>query len=61
MHEKIISKIRSLGCDGYVSFDSAENYYLTGFSSSFGVSILFQVEIVYFLLMDDTLKKLKKN
>ncbi|MEO2068900.1 MAG: Xaa-Pro peptidase family protein [Desulfurobacteriaceae bacterium] len=41
MHEKIISKIRSLGCDGYVSFDSAENYYLTGFSSSFGVSVLF--------------------
>jgi len=40
MLERIATKVASCGGDCYITFDSAENFYLTGFRSSFGVCVV---------------------
>jgi len=37
---KVAEKVSFHSCDAFVSFDSAENFYLTGFDSSFGVVLV---------------------
>ncbi|WP_163328184.1 M24 family metallopeptidase [Desulfurobacterium thermolithotrophum] len=46
--ERIISKVRSLNVDAYLTVDKAENFYLTRFSSSFGISVVFSNGELFF-------------
>jgi len=38
--ERVARKALSLGADYYVTFDSAENFYLTGLKSTFGITLI---------------------
>jgi len=40
--EKISEKVESLGGDFYITFDAAERFYLSGFSSTFGITLVGQ-------------------
>ncbi len=38
--ERVSAKVNACGCSAFISFDTAENFYLTGFKASFGITVL---------------------
>jgi len=61
MLERIALKAASCGGDCYVTFDSAENFYLTGFRSSFGISVVSVKGDAFFITDGRYLERAKKE
>ena len=61
MLEKISLKVTSLGGDCYVTFDSSENFYLTGFRSSFGVCVVSVKGDAFFITDGRYLERAKRE
>ena len=59
--EKIVSKVKSLNVDAYLTLDKAENFYLTKFKSTFGISLITSTGKLLFLTDGRYLEKAKKE
>ena len=61
MLERVSLKVASLGGDCYVTFNSAENFYLTGFRSSFGISVVSEKGDSFFITDGRYLERAEKE
>ncbi len=59
--QKIANKVSFYGCDAFISFDSAENRYLTGFKASFGIAVLKSNSKLLFITDGRYLERAKEN
>ena len=59
--QSISCKVKSRDCDAYVSFDSAENFYLTKFQSSFGISVVTAEGEIFFFTDGRYFEKAKRS
>ena len=59
--QSISCKVKSRDCDAYVSFDNAENFYLTKFQSSFGIGVVTAEGDVFFFTDGRYFEKAKRS